>query len=270
MKLLAAALLSSILLVSATMQTKPADHSPETIKKFGWAAVPRSRTVLLKDISPWDPAEYTVADIKIPDSEIAKKALQYAKDRLPEQTFNHSMRVYYYGAAIAQKHLPSFIPSLETYFLTCLLHDIGTTQGNLNATMLSFEFYGGYVALNQLQEYGAPREQAESVAEAIIRHQDLGDIGTISTVGQLIQLSTLFDNAGANPSLISKSTIESVVAAYPRGYWSSCFAHTIGKEMGLKPWAHSSAIPNFAATVAGNKLMEPWDGLGGNASCSDL
>jgi len=58
--------------------------------------------------------------------------------------------------------------------------------------LLSFEFYGGYLALNQLQEYGAPREQAESVAEAIIRHQDLGDIGTISTVGQLIQLSTLF------------------------------------------------------------------------------
>ena len=97
MRLLTAALLSSILLVSATMQTKPIDHSPETIKKFGWTAVPHSQTVLLKDISPWDPAEYTVADIKIPDSEIAKKVLQYAKDRLPEQTFNHSIRVYYYG-----------------------------------------------------------------------------------------------------------------------------------------------------------------------------
>jgi cyanamide hydratase len=84
------------------------------------------------------------------------------------------------------------VPSLETYYLTSLLHDIGTTQENLHATLLSFEFYGGYLALNLLQDYGAAKEQAESVTEAIIRHQDLGDIGTITTVGQLIQLATLF------------------------------------------------------------------------------
>lgn len=96
------------------------------------------------------------------------------------------------GAAIAQKHLPAFLPSIETYYLACLLHDIGTTQENLHVTLLSFEFYGGYLALDLLQHYGAPREQAESVAEAIIRHQDLGEIGTITTVGQLIQLATLF------------------------------------------------------------------------------
>lgn len=154
----------------------------------------------------------------------------------------------------------------------------------MHATLLSFEFYGGYIALEKLKEYGAPSEQAESVAEAIIRHQDLGDIGTITTVGQLIQLATLFgmygglhsaptkylstsltdmtdviDNAGKNPTLVSKRTIESIIAAYPRKQWSSCFAHTIEKELDLKPWAHSSAIPKFAETVAGNKLMEPWD-----------
>jgi cyanamide hydratase len=96
------------------------------------------------------------------------------------------------GAAIAQKHLPAFTPSLETYFLTCVLHDIGTTQENIHGTLMSFEFFGGFLALDLLQKYGAPKAQAESVAEAIIRHQDLGDVGTISTVGQLIQLSTLF------------------------------------------------------------------------------
>lgn len=81
---------------------------------------------------------------------------------------------------------------METYYLACLLHDIGTTEENLHATRLSFEFYGGYLALNLLQEFGAPKDQAESVAEAIIRHQDLGDVGNITTVGQLIQLATLF------------------------------------------------------------------------------
>ena len=83
--------------------------------------------------------------------------------------------------------------SEETYFLTCLLHDIGTTDKNISATLMSFEFYGGYLALDLLkQELRAPVEQAESVAEAIIRHQDLGESGKISSVGLLIQLATIF------------------------------------------------------------------------------
>ncbi|KAJ4354237.1 uncharacterized protein N0V89_005971 [Didymosphaeria variabile] len=243
--------------------SKLADHSNKTLETYGWTSVPHDQSLLLKNINPWNPATYDVAEIRLPDTELAKKVTEYARERLPEHVYNHSMRVYLYGqhscAAIAQKHLPSFLPSLETYYLTSLLHDIGTTPENLHATLLSFEFYGGYLALNILQEYGASNEQAESVVEAIIRHQDLGDVGTITTVGQLIQLATLFDNAGKNPTLISKYTIESVVATYPRNQWSSCFAHTIKEELALKPWAHSSAIPKFAETVAGNKLMEPWD-----------
>jgi hypothetical protein len=36
----------------------------------------------------------------------------------------------------------------------------------------------------------APRDLAESVAEAIIRHQDFRDKGKITAVGQLLQLAT--------------------------------------------------------------------------------
>ncbi|KAL1599916.1 hypothetical protein SLS60_007721 [Paraconiothyrium brasiliense] len=172
--------------------SKLADHSRKTLETYGWTSVPHDQSILLNNVSPWNPATYDVAEIRIPDTDLAKKVTEYAKENLPEQVYNHSMRVYLYGAVIAQKHLPSFLPSLETYYLTSLLHDIGTTPENLHATLLSFEFYGGYLALNILQEYGAPKEQAESVVEAIIRHQDLGDVGTITTVGQLIQLATLF------------------------------------------------------------------------------
>lgn len=81
----------------------------------------------------------------------------------------------------------------ETYLLACLLHDIGTTDKNLSATLLSFEFYGGYLTLNLLKDHlHAPVSQAESVAEAIIRHQDLGESGKISSLGLLIQLATIF------------------------------------------------------------------------------
>lgn len=101
------------------------------------------------------------------------------------------------------------------------MHDIGTTEANITATRLSFEFFGGVLALRVLQndthdyvgdEDGdedeanvgahvrgrgvhpatAPHEQAESVAEAIIRHQDLSLVGNITAVGQLLKLATIF------------------------------------------------------------------------------
>jgi cyanamide hydratase len=109
------------------------------------------------------------------------------------------MRVYHYGLAIKRHVFPSWKFTDETYFLTCMLHDIGTTEENLTKTKLSFEFYGGFLALDLLQDRGrlsvdavAPREQAESVAEAIIRHQDLCKVGKITAVGQLLQLATIF------------------------------------------------------------------------------
>lgn len=143
--------------------------------------------------------------------------------------------------------------------MTCLLHDIGTTNENLHATLLSFEFYGGLLALDLLQGHNAPKPQAESVAECIIRHQDLGKVGEITQLGAVIQLATVFDNVGLNPNLVDKATIESVVAAFPRNKWTSCFVSTLQEEVGLKPWCHTTAIDNFVEHVRGNKLMEPYD-----------
>ncbi|KAF2265814.1 cyanamide hydratase [Lojkania enalia] len=198
---------------------------------------------VLSHVDKNSPAKLSVNDIKLPDSDVVRKTQAYSKKELPQETYNHSLRVYYYA----------------TYFLTCLLHDIGTTKANLNSTHMSFEFQGGLLALNILQEHGASKSQAESVCEAIFRHQDLEDSGNISSVGQLIQLATVFDNMGINPHLIHKSTIESVVSAYPRKKWSSCFAATIREEVSLKPWSHTTAINDFAEGVESNRSMEPYE-----------
>lgn len=94
---------------------------------------------------------------------------------------------------IQTQHFPHWKFDDETYLLACLLHDIGTTDKNLNATMMSFEFYGGFLALELLtKDRQAPKAQAESVTEAIIRHQDLGESGKITALGGLLQLATVF------------------------------------------------------------------------------
>jgi cyanamide hydratase len=238
--------------------------SNPAIEKYGWTSVPRKVETLLKQSQASGPApSLSISSIPLPSSTLSKAVHEYAQKELPIETFNHSLRVFYYGSAILSYAFPSWsTPSFnETYFLACLLHDIGTTDKNIHATLLSFEFYGGFLALDLLKLLNAPREQAENVAEAIIRHQDLGDEGTITRVGALIQLATIFDNMGGQPQLVSKDTIESVTKAYPRKKWSSCFAATIRRENGLKPWAHTTALGEraFPEGVESNELMAPYD-----------
>ncbi|KAI2191815.1 hypothetical protein LOZ21_001445 [Ophidiomyces ophidiicola] len=242
--------------------------SSNVIIDYGFTAVEASATKLLSSSHPSLKAPYIpVSQTPIPKTALGKRIQEYAKSKLPEPTFNHSMRVYHYGLAIKKYRFPEWAFTDETYYLTCLLHDIGTTEENLHKTKMSFEFYGGFLALDILQrnseghEATAPREQAESVAEAMIRHQDLCDVGTITAVGQLIQLATIFDNTGQYPDLVHPSTIEDVSKQFPRLKWSTCFAATIRRENGLKPWAHTTAlgVDDFPSKVLGNKLMEPFE-----------
>jgi len=242
--------------------------SNPAIETYGWTAVPRKFETLLSQSNAESagPAKpLSVASIPLPDSPLAQAVHEYAKKELAIETFNHSMRVFYYGQAILSHAFPTWsTPAFnETYFLTCLLHDIGTTDKNIAATFLSFEFYGGLITLDLLKSLHAPKEQAENVAEAVIRHQDLGETGTITRIGALVQLATIFDNIGGQPHLVAKETIESVVSAYPRKKWSTCFAATIRKELALKPWAHTTHLgkEEFPGGVLANKLMAPYDDL---------
>jgi len=70
----------------------------DPVKAYGWTAMPRDVETLLAtrtDVKP--PAPVRVNDISLPDSPLAKAMHEYAKKELAPETFNHSMRVYYYG-----------------------------------------------------------------------------------------------------------------------------------------------------------------------------
>jgi len=140
------------------------------------------------------PAPQLCADVPLPSTPLAQRALSLMKSELPTPTYNHSLRVFYYGLAIARQQFPQWdgLFSAETWLLVCLFHDIGTIDKHTHGTLMSFEFFGGFLALRELEGMGAPQGQRESVAEAIIRHQDPVETGRITTVGLLVQLATQF------------------------------------------------------------------------------
>lgn len=65
------------------------------IEEHGWTAVPRDFNTLLKDRK--EPSPLLVDDIPWPVEDLVTKVQKYAKDELREETYNHSMRVYYFG-----------------------------------------------------------------------------------------------------------------------------------------------------------------------------
>ncbi|KAJ5394686.1 hypothetical protein N7509_006473 [Penicillium cosmopolitanum] len=247
----------------------PTDITLDSVSVYGFTAVPASASLLLSTTTSTAAPFIPVSEIPVPDTALSERIKRYAQSNLPVPTYNHSLRVYHYGFAIKKHLFPSWEFTDEAYFLTCLLHDIGSTEENITKTKLSFEFYGGLLALNVLQETSntsapeatAAPDLAESVAEAIIRHQDFRDEGKITAVGQLLQLATTWvDNVGAHTELVHSLTIEDISRHFPRRGWSRCFAATLRKETELKPWCHTTVLGEGAsARVLGNKLMAPYE-----------
>jgi cyanamide hydratase len=72
--------------------------SNSAIDKYGWQAVPVDLKTLLSQSQFTGPAKpISVSSIQLPDSALAQAVHEYAQTELPIETFNHSMRVFYYG-----------------------------------------------------------------------------------------------------------------------------------------------------------------------------
>ena len=70
----------------------------DSIELYGWAAKPRDPAVFLEGKTNFqDPVLQTVESIELPGTPIVKAVLEYAWKELNTETFNHSMRVFYYG-----------------------------------------------------------------------------------------------------------------------------------------------------------------------------
>ncbi|KAF8938480.1 urea hydro-lyase/cyanamide hydratase [Dissophora ornata] len=245
----------------------------DNTSKYGLTARPADQEKDKPENS--SPKRVPISALKPPTTPLATRIDSYCKSKLPEDTYRHSLRVYSYGCAIARECYPSFALTPgsaldETWFCTAMLHDIGTTPEHISSTRLSYEFWAGYHALDLLQDVKvsgggkgvAEKDQAESIAEAIIRHQDVQPIGSISLLTRLIHWGTLLDNIGAGVELVDRGTIEGVCEEYPRKGWCGCFKATVEEEKKLKPYAMVSRIDGFEEMIEKNGKSGPmsqWD-----------
>ncbi|GKZ27525.1 hypothetical protein AbraIFM66951_002735 [Aspergillus brasiliensis] len=235
----------------------------DNIPLNGWTCTPANAGSIFPDQPFIHPPTYIpIIDIPFPSTDpLVAQTLEYVQSLLPGETINHSIRVYYYGMVLLKQQFPHNPLSPTTWALTCLLHDIGTAPSLITSTNMSFDLYGGIKAHSILTGFNCPSDVADAVAEAIIRHQDLGVDGNITFLGQLIQLATIYDNVGEHPQvkdfgkLIHEDTRREVNELLRREGWCGVFANVVKLEVGRKPWCHSTHIVGFEGLVRGNVLF---------------
>lgn len=87
-------------------------NTPENIATHGWTPIAADANAIFKG-RPYlhKPDPLLVADMKFPDDDVlVQKIQEFAKDNLPIETYNHCMRVYYFGKPPPPLSPPS-IPS---------------------------------------------------------------------------------------------------------------------------------------------------------------
>ncbi|MCO7514976.1 HD domain-containing protein [Pseudomonas guariconensis] len=112
-----------------------------------------------------------VAGIRIPDSAIARAATELVRDTEDDLLFNHSRRVFCWGALTGERRGLDYDP--ELLYLGAMFHDMGLTA-RYSSPELRFEVDGANAARDFMKSYGVAERDIEDVWTAIALHTTPG------------------------------------------------------------------------------------------------
>nr|CAI6410029.1 ADM_HP1_G0006220.mRNA.1.CDS.1 [Saccharomyces cerevisiae] len=122
---------------------------------------------------------------RLQNSETARLVREYAAKELTRPRSKPLFACFSNSVAIIRDQFPAWglgIRKFVRHLLTA--HDIATTDKNMRATKMPFEYYGGILSRELVfNATGGNQDYADAVTEAIIRHQDLTGTGYITTLG---------------------------------------------------------------------------------------
>lgn len=152
--------------------------------------------------------------IAIPDSQLAREITEVVRDTASPLLFNHSSRVYYFGALAGKKRGLKLDP--ELLYCGCMFHDMGLTHQH-SSDCCRFEVDGANAARDFLDSRGISQQDIDLVWTSIALHTTPGIPEFMHPVIALVTAGVEMDVLGLTYPEYSDSEREAVVAAYPRG-----------------------------------------------------
>ncbi|QKD05088.1 HD domain-containing protein [Mesorhizobium loti] len=149
----------------------------------------------------------------IPDSKLARSITAFIRDTETELLFNHSSRVYHFGALAGLHRGLKF--DRELLYAGAMFHDIGLMPSH-SSQHERFEVDGAHAARDFLRSHGIPEEDAYTVWTAIALHTTPGVTVHMHPVVALVTAGVEMDVLGLTHAQYSDEERETVVQAFPR------------------------------------------------------
>jgi hypothetical protein len=155
----------------------------------------------------------TIAGIAIPDTQLVRDTTEYIGDVEDDLLFNHSRRVFLFGALHGRQR--GLDPDLELLYVGAMFHDIGLTAGYREST-LRFEVDGAFAAEKFLRDHGLDDAAIRKVWLAIALHTTPGVPEFLDPEIALVNAGVKTDVIGVGRDELSDEARNAVTAAHPR------------------------------------------------------
>ena len=155
----------------------------------------------------------SISGVAIPDSKLVREATELIRDTETPLLFNHSTRVYYFGALAGKKRGLQFDP--ELLYIGAMFHDIGLTDRYSSKTD-RFEVHSANTARTFLRQHNISEQEIDAVWTAIAVHTTPGIPQYMHPVVALVTAGVEMDVLGIGYPDFKDTDREAVVRAYPR------------------------------------------------------
>jgi HD superfamily phosphodiesterase len=154
-----------------------------------------------------------ISGISIPDSKLANEITEFIHDTESTLLFNHSSRVYYFGALAGQRR--GFKFDAELLYAGAMFHDIGLVPAYSSDTD-RFEVDGANAARDFLSRHNISEQDLNHVWTAIALHTTPGIPQYMHPVVALVTAGVEMDVLGIDYTGFTDFDRNAVVQAYPR------------------------------------------------------
>ncbi|WP_127497409.1 HD domain-containing protein [Paenibacillus glycanilyticus] len=206
-----------------------------------------------------------IADIKIPDSKLAVEAAELLREHGDDLLWNHSNRVFLFGAMKGNLNQIKYDP--ELLYISSLFHDIGLTPA-FRSEDKRFEVDGANAVRDFLTSRGVSEEFIRLAWDAVALHSTIGIVEYKEAEVALMNFGVGYDVVGKSFELISTEAREQVVKHFPRDNFKHGILHAFLDGFKHKPETTYGTInadvcemllpgfkrPNFCHSV----LHSPW------------
>jgi hypothetical protein len=193
----------------------------------------------------------SLGGVRIPDTPLAKAAVDLLEATSPQFICNHCVRTYVFGS-LAVRSIGRNVNDEEIAFCAALLHDLGLVPAHAGKNR--FEVDGADAAREFCLKHQVAPERADRVWEAIALHTSAGIASRMAAEIVLVHLGAALDFLGLGVDQVPPQLLEEILTSYPRLNFKSAFRDLLVEHCRRNPAAQILTWTDEIARTAGCTL----------------